>query len=62
MSALPHIGEVVAMHARTFPQQIGASDLNRSLTFLEWNRRACRLANALLGIGLAKGDRVCILA
>ena len=62
MSALPHIGEVVAMHARTFPQQIGASDLNRSLTFQEWERRACRLANALLGIGLAKGDRVCILA
>ena len=24
--------------------------------------RACRLANALAGIGLAKGDRVCILA
>jgi fatty-acyl-CoA synthase len=62
MSPLPHLGEVVAVHARTFPREVGASDLERSLTFLEWDRRACRLANALLGIGLAKGDRVCILA
>ena len=32
------------------------------LTFVQWNRRACRLANALLGIGLKKGDRFAILA
>ena len=32
------------------------------MTFLEWNRRACRLANALLGLGLAQGDRVAVLA
>jgi fatty-acyl-CoA synthase len=62
MSPLAHIGDVVAMHGRMFPDKIGASDLERSLTFAEWNRRACRLANALTGIGLKKGDRVCILA
>ena len=28
----------------------------------QWNRRACRLANALLGLGLKKGDRFAILA
>ena len=32
------------------------------MTFRQWNERACRLANALLGLGLAKGDRVAILA
>ena len=32
------------------------------MTFLEWNRRSCRLANALLGLGLARGDRVAVLA
>jgi fatty-acyl-CoA synthase len=62
MSPLAHIGDVVAMHARMFPDKIGARDLERAMTFREWNRRSCRLANALLGIGLAKGDRVGILA
>lgn len=32
------------------------------MTFREWNRRSYRLANALLGLGLAKGDRVAVLA
>ena len=32
------------------------------MTFRQWNERSCRLANALLGLGLAKGDRVAILA
>jgi acyl-CoA synthetase (AMP-forming)/AMP-acid ligase II len=62
MSELAHIGDVLAMHARMFPDTVGARDLERRLTFREWYRRACRLGNALLGIGLAKGDRVCVLA
>ncbi|MCC6947559.1 MAG: AMP-binding protein [Bradyrhizobiaceae bacterium] len=62
MSPLAHIGDVLAMHARMFPDKIGARDLERSMTFREWHRRSCRLANALTGIGLAKGDRVCVLA
>ena len=37
-------------------------DLERSLTYSEWNARACRLANALLGLGLAKGDRIAVLS
>jgi acyl-CoA synthetase (AMP-forming)/AMP-acid ligase II len=32
------------------------------MTFREWERRANRLANALTGLGLKKGDRVCVLA
>ena len=32
------------------------------MTYRQWNERACRLANALLGIGLAKGDRIAVLA
>jgi fatty-acyl-CoA synthase len=32
------------------------------MTFKEWNARACKLANALLGLGLEKGDRVALLA
>ena len=62
MSHLAHAGDVLAMHARLYPDKIGARDLDRQMTFRTWHARTCRLANALLGIGLAKGDRVCILA
>ena len=62
MRDLPTFGETLQTHARLVPSKIGARDLDRSMTFLEWNRRACRLANALLGLGLGKGDRVAVLA
>lgn len=62
MRNLAHAGDVLAMHARLYPDKIGARDLERQMTFRVWYGRACRLANALLGIGLCKGDRVCILA
>jgi fatty-acyl-CoA synthase len=62
MSELAHVGDVLALHARLFPDKIGARDLDRSMTFRQWHARACRLANALIGIGLGKGDRVCVLA
>ena len=62
MGHLAHVGDVLAMHARMYPDKIGARDLEREITFRVWLNRACRLANALLGVGLSKGDRVCILA
>ncbi|MDK1390134.1 AMP-binding protein [Sinorhizobium sp. 8-89] len=62
MSQIAHLGEVLGTYARVFPDKIGARDLDRELTYRAWNDRACRLANALVGMGLAKGDRVCVLA
>jgi len=62
MSALLNLGEAIGMHARLTPEKIGARDLARSLTYRTWNERACRLGNALLGLGLERGDRVAILA
>ena len=53
---------MLSVHARLSPNRIGARDLDRAMTFAQWNERSCRLANALLGLGLAKGDRVAILA
>src|SRR5215469_13500218 len=53
---------MLSVHARLAPGRIGARDLERAMTFAQWNERSCRLANALLGLGLAKGDRVAILA
>src|SRR5262249_50563789 len=62
MRQLPHMGIVLGMHAHTFPEKIGARDLERAMTFRMWHQRSCRLANALMGLGLSKGDRVCVLA
>jgi acyl-CoA synthetase (AMP-forming)/AMP-acid ligase II len=53
---------MVATHARLRPHKIGARDSQRALTFRQWDKRASRLANALLGLGLSKGDRVALLA
>ena len=62
MTALLTIGQALTAQARLQPQRIGARDLEREMTFRVWNERACRLANALLGLGLARGDRVAVLA
>jgi acyl-CoA synthetase (AMP-forming)/AMP-acid ligase II len=57
-----NVGQIVAAHARLTPDKTGARDSKRALTFAQWNERADRFANALLGLGLAKGDRVALLA
>jgi fatty-acyl-CoA synthase len=62
MNTLLTFGQMLDAHERLSPNRVGARDLDRSLTFREWNRRSCRLANALLGLGLRKGDRVAVLA
>ena len=53
---------MLSVQARLQPDRIGARDLEREMSFRDWNARSCRLANALLGLGLAKGDRVAVLA
>ncbi len=56
------LGEVLTAQARLQPDKIGVRDLERDLSFRLWNQRACRLANALLGLGLEHGDRIGVLA
>ena len=62
MSSLLTLSESIAAHARTRPHKIGVRDSQRALSYAEWDQRASRLANALLGLGLVKGDRVALLA
>jgi len=62
MKELLTLGQMLAVHARLLGDRPGARDLERAMTFRQWNERSCRLANALLGLGLAKGDRVAVLA
>jgi len=56
------LGQMLTVHARLLGNRIGVRDLDRAMTFRQWNERSCRLANALLGLGLSKGDRVAVLA
>jgi len=62
MRPVLNLGEILSAHARLQPHKIGARDSRRALTYAQWNERACRLANALLRLGLAPGDRVAVLA
>jgi len=62
MKEMLTLGQMLTVHARLLGDKTGARDLDRSMTFRQWNERSCRLANALLGLGLAKGDRVAVLA
>jgi acyl-CoA synthetase (AMP-forming)/AMP-acid ligase II len=62
MSHLLTVSDAIASHARLQPSKIGTHDSKRSLSFAQWDARASRLANALLDLGLAKGDRVALLA
>jgi fatty-acyl-CoA synthase len=62
MTSLLSLGDALTANARLFPSRVAASDASAAMTFAVWNARACRLANALLGLGLAKGDRVAVLA
>ena len=62
MSHLLTLSDAIATHARLRPHKTGARDSRRSLSYTEWDERASRVADALLSRGLAKGDRVALLA
>ena len=54
-------GYLVTRAARYFPGRTAFVIDGRSVSFRELNARVNRLANALLSLGLAKGDRVALL-
>ncbi|MDD1778688.1 MAG: AMP-binding protein, partial [Candidatus Helarchaeota archaeon] len=62
MSRWLNAADVLRNNAYLHPDKMGAKDLSRSLTFKEWNDRANRLANALLGMGVKPGDRFAAIA
>lgn len=54
--------DVIVRNARRYPQKIAVNFGNTKYTFAEFNRRVNRLINALLSLGLRKGDRISVLA
>lgn len=53
--------DVLRVNAFKWKNKTGIKDLNKSFTFEQWNERSCRLANALSGLGMKKGDRFAVL-
>jgi len=57
-----NLGEILRVNAGKHPDKLALKDARRQLTFAEYDRRSCRLANGLLGLGLKKGDRVAVIS
>jgi len=62
MTAWLNLGEILRVNAIKYRDKIAVKDVKRQLSFLEYNNRACRLANGLLGMGLSKGDRIAVIS
>ena len=61
MSAWMNLGQNLKVNAKKFPTTVMLKDSQRSFTYPEVNNRVNKLANSLLSLGLAKGDKVAVL-
>jgi fatty-acyl-CoA synthase len=56
------VNEFLRRAALLYPRKLAVVDGERRFTYRELEERAFRLASALRGLGVGKGDRVCILS
>ncbi len=56
-----NIGRLLTKSALTFPGRLAIAQGKRKWTYAQFNARANRLANALYGLGLSRGDNVALL-
>ena len=56
-----NLGEMIEVNASKYPDTVCMKDANRSYTYPEVDRRINKLANAISGLGLGKGDKVAVL-
>jgi len=58
------IGDIIINNARLFPDKIGIIDAQTGIRFSwsDFNARVNQLANAMLGLGVKKGDRVGLIS
>ena len=64
MTGVPPYYDWIAHHAHRRPRQLAINDLqtHRTYTYAELHRRTDRLTGWLAAQGIAKGDRVALLA
>jgi acyl-CoA synthetase (AMP-forming)/AMP-acid ligase II len=60
-TAWMNLGQQFKLNAKKYPDKVALKDRLRSFTYPESNRRVNQLANALLSLGLSKGDKVAVL-
>ena len=53
-----NLGSLFSRHARYRPEHLAVVFEDQRLTWLEFNQQINRLANALLNLGIQKGDKV----
>ncbi|MBI5569586.1 MAG: AMP-binding protein [Desulfomonile tiedjei] len=53
-----NLGTLTARHARCMPDRLAVVFGDKRLTWREFNQRVNRLANAFLGLGIAKGEKI----
>lgn len=56
--SIPNVGALVARCCQAFASQMAVTSAARSISYAELEQRSNRLANALLALGLVRGDRV----
>ena len=56
-----NIGSLLNRSARVFPDRLGITQGNSMLTYAQVNTRVNKLANALTGLGIKKGENVSLL-
>ena len=56
------VNEFLARASRLYPDKTAIVDGEQRFTYAEFQGRANRLSHALRALGVAKGDRVCILS
>ncbi len=56
-----NLAKLLTKAARTYPDKLALVHGPKKLTFVQFNQRANRLANALLGLGVGPGDNVAVL-
>jgi acyl-CoA synthetase (AMP-forming)/AMP-acid ligase II len=56
-----NIGTLLTKSARTYPNNMAIVHRSRMITYVEFNARANRLANALKKLGIGQGDNVALL-
>jgi acyl-CoA synthetase (AMP-forming)/AMP-acid ligase II len=56
------VGDLLRRHAKLRPEHAAITFAGRALSYRALEERVNRLANALLGLGVRKGDRVAVLA
>ena len=61
MAGWMNLGQNLKVNAKKFPTTVMLKDSQRSFTYPQVNTRVNQLANSLLSLGLAKGDKVAVL-